>query len=75
MFTFLFNFTGVAIGLEKEIRILMIGKSGQGKSETGNTMMGKTWFVSDSSGNSVTQKGKVGKMRWHDRLFKIVDSS
>ncbi|XP_063436268.1 GTPase IMAP family member 4-like [Mytilus trossulus] len=52
----------------------MIGKTGGGKSSTGNTMMGHRWFESSSSSESVTQKGKTGKIRWKDQYIKIVDT-
>ncbi|VDI59729.1 Hypothetical predicted protein [Mytilus galloprovincialis] len=52
----------------------MIGKTGVGKSATCNTMTRTQNFKSDSSGKSVTQKGKLGKMNWQNKKFKIVDT-
>lgn len=52
----------------------MIGKTGVGKSATCNTMTRTKDFKSDSSGKSVTQKGKLGKMNWQNKKFKIVDT-
>ncbi|CAC5418324.1 unnamed protein product [Mytilus coruscus] len=52
----------------------MIGKTGVGKSATCNTMTGTSSFNSACAGKSVTKKGKLGKMKWQGKCFKIVDT-